>query len=144
MIVQCIQRSPSADQAVRLGGHYRPGQQEFPVQLGRKYMVYGLRFWDGGVWIDIASDAGYIVIVPLSLFVVIDGRVPDVWEAHMDEEGNVELLPSSFHRPFFIDDLVSGDVDTLKEFWTIRDELEKQVPPSLRAQLGVYNSQAHD
>ncbi len=102
-------------------------------------MVYGLRFWGQGAWIDIASDAGYLVVVPLCLFSIIDGRVSALWETKVDSEGDTALLPSSFHRKYYIDELVEGDSDTLRDFWCVRALLETEVPENLRAGIDTHS-----
>lgn len=138
MIVECVSRVPTAEQVERLGKHYTPGRQEFPLEIGQKYLVYGLRCWDQGVWIDVASEAGYLVLVPLCLFKIVDGRLSALWEARTDSAGGIELLPTTFHRDYFIDDLVEGDTETLKEFWRIRSLLIDEIPVDGRADPDLH------
>jgi len=125
MIVRCIRREPTLPQSVRLGPHYRPGEQEFPVELGSQYVVYGLRLWGSGAWIDIENDVGYLVTVPLCLFEVVDGRVPTIWLLHVDDDGDIALLPEAFHEPFFMSDLADGKT----EAWRALAQVKHVVSP---------------
>jgi hypothetical protein len=133
MIAKCVRTLPTAEQAARLGKRFRPNEQEFPVKPGRKYLVYGLRYWEGETWIDIESEAGYLVIVPLCLFSIVDARITAHWEARVDDKGNLDLLPAEFHREYFLDDLIEGDAEALKEFWRIKRILQEETTSASRA-----------
>lgn len=122
MKVRCVKILPTLPIARRLGRHYTPGQ-EFPLTAGAEYPVFGLRFWAGAPWIDIEAVPGYLVIVPLGLFEVIDGRVPENWVAAVDDQGDVSLLPEAFHDKFFIDDLFEGKEDAVRAFQNAREQM---------------------
>jgi hypothetical protein len=83
--------------------------------VGRLYVVYGLRLWGSGVWIDIESDVGYLVTVPLCLFELADGRLPAIWAARVDEDGDIALLPEAFHAAYFMSDLADGRPEAWRE-----------------------------
>jgi hypothetical protein len=116
MLLRCKALSPSLPEAHRLGRYYRAGKQEFAVSLGKTYLVYGLRTWGAGIWVDIETDAGYLHIVPLALFEIVDGGVPQIWEIRVDEDGDCSLSPRAFQDPYFIDDLVEGKPQAVMEF----------------------------
>ena len=123
MVVKCGATEPNLPQAVRLGKYFAAGKQEFPVDTGRSYHVYGMRLWGAGVWIDIESEGGYLVVVPLCLFTVVDSAVPPWWVAKVDDDGDVALLPEAFHDRYFIDALSEGDTRAKAAFAAIKRQM---------------------
>lgn len=123
MLLRCIADQPNLPQGARLGKYFRPGTQEFPVRVGELYRAYGLRLWGAGSWIDIESDGGYLVSVPLCLFEFVDGAVPPTWVARVDAEGDLALLPPAFHEPYFIDDLSEGKTEPRAAFAAAKAEM---------------------
>lgn len=126
MILKCVATEPTLPQARRLGKHFIRGQ-EFPVEVGLTYTAFGLRVWGCGSWVDIESSAGYLVVVPLCLFRIIDGSVPSIWVTRVDEDGDMAILPEPFHDPYFIDDLSEGRELARAAFVAVKKQLE--VPP---------------
>jgi hypothetical protein len=108
MLLRCTAKLPTLPQSVRLGRYFKPGAQEFPVEIGREYLAFGLRLWGAGVWVDIEVDAGYLVSVPLGLFEVVDAKVSETWTIRLHDDGDVALMPEPFHAEFFHDDLIEG------------------------------------
>jgi len=108
MLLKCIATLPTLPQSVRLGRYFKPGAQEFPVEIGREYLAFGLRLWGAAAWVDIEVDAGYLVSVPLCLFVVVDAKVSKTWTIRLHDDGDVALMPEAFHTEYFHDDLIEG------------------------------------
>ncbi len=126
MIVQCTSSVPAPLQAERLGRFYQSGSQEFPVVLDRKYLVFGVRFWGQAAWVDIESDAGYLITVPLCLFRIVDGIVSALWEVRLDADGDLSFLPPSFYQEYYMDDLIEGVPEVVKDFWRVKALLEDE------------------
>lgn len=126
MLVVCRREAPTLPDARRLGRHYRAGEQQFPVVVGERYRVYGLRFWVGAPWVDIETNLGYLLTVPLALFDVVDGKVPDIWELRVDAEGDIALLPMAFFDEYFFDDLFEGKAAAVLEFRRVKATLEER------------------
>lgn len=126
MIVQCTSSIPTPPQAERLGRYYQPGRQEFPVALDHEYLVFGMRIWGQAAWVDIESDAGYLVTVPLCLFRIVDGRVSALWEARVDADGDLSFLPPSFYQEYYIDDLIEGVPEVVRDYLRVRVLLEEE------------------
>ena len=126
MVIQCTSELPTLPQSVRLGRHFAPGGQEFPVEIGRRYTAYGLRLWGAGAWVDIEVDAGYLVSVPLSLFSIIDPTIPAIWTIRQHGDGDVSLLPEPFHAEFFHDDLIEGVAAAQSAFHDVKRQLLTQ------------------
>jgi len=135
MIVECLRRVPTPADALLLGAEYRPGKQQFPVDPGQKYLVYGLRFWGAGYWVDIASEAGYIVVVPLCLFRIVHDQVSAYWRLVTADRGAVELLPEEFSPRYFVDDLSDGSPEAVRAYHKVRQFLLAELPPALLESL---------
>jgi len=123
MLLVCKALQPTLPEARRLGKHYLGGNQTFAVVVGRNYVAYGLRFWSGGIWVDIEVDAGYVLSVPLALFDLVDGSVPSIWEMRVDEDGDSALCPRAFHEPYFLDDLIEAKPDAVMQFRELKAEM---------------------
>jgi hypothetical protein len=108
MIVECIALEPSLPQSARLGRAFRAGEQEFPLVVGRRYHVFGLQQIGAGVWVYVATEARYLVLAPLCLFSIADGKLPAVWHAALDRDDELFLGFDAMMDPYFVDDLASG------------------------------------
>lgn len=127
MIVRCVASLPTRDQAKRLGEHYRPGKQEFGVVAGQIYVVFALKFLGGQPWVDVTdpgAQPGYLVGVPLCLFEFVDGRVPTIWEAGVNDNGELKIAPPSFFTKYYYDDLFEGVDTVVADFLRVRQQLE--------------------
>ncbi len=123
MKVRCARTVPTLPAARRLGKRYSPGQ-EFPVTVGKVYSVFGVRIWSGAPWLDIEAIPGYLVSVPFELFEVVDGRLPAIWVATSDNEGDLSFTPESFRGEYFMDDLFEGKEQAVLAFQAARLQTE--------------------
>jgi hypothetical protein len=73
--------------------------------------------------VDIECESGYLVIVPLCLFRIVQGDLSSLWTARVDEDGDLALLPEAFHEPFFIDDLSDGKPEAIARFRAVKATL---------------------
>jgi hypothetical protein len=126
MKVKCISRLPTEEQAVKLGEHYRHGKQDFHLQIGKEYIVYGISILRGIAWIELASDTGYLYSVPLFLFEITDERVSKYWKVRMDKDGDLMLWPSSFYIKFYHDDLAEGVPEIVEDFNKIQSLIKTE------------------
>lgn len=82
MIVRCTARtgdvlpSMSRDSSVGIDG-----STEFPVTVGRSYLVFAMTIYLGVAWYYIMDDDGHAwpTWVPAPLFEVVDGSLPASW-----------------------------------------------------------------
>lgn len=120
MIIECVTTLPSLPQSVRLRPAYRPGEQEFPVEIGTRYHAFGVRLIGAGVWVYIETEGGYLVATPLALFRIIDGSLPTSWRVSTDDAGDVLIAAEPLTEKYFIDDLASGVTAALTAFAGIK------------------------
>lgn len=125
MKVRCISKLPNSEQAQLLGDHFIPGKQEFHLDIGREYIVFGLQILSGEPWIEILSDSGYLRSVPLCLFNIIDGHISKLWEIRY-KDGFLTLWPAAFYDEYFFDDLIEGTEEIVDKFQKIRALIEKE------------------
>lgn len=126
MKVKCISLAPNKQQIEQLGKYYYPGKQEFYLTVGQIYVVFGMQILGGIPWLELASDTNYLFSVPLCLFEIIDARVSQYWEVHMDRDGNLLIWPSSFYRDYYYDDLAEGIKEIVEDFNHVRSLIEAE------------------
>jgi hypothetical protein len=127
MLVKCVSAVPDASQMKRLGARYLPGRQEFGLVVGRVYTVFGLRIVDGEPWLDTVDpdrEPGYLFSAPLFLFQIVDGRVPGIWQARLDSDGELRIAPPSFFAEFYFDDLFEEIPAVVEDFQRVRRLIE--------------------
>lgn len=132
MIVRCISKLPSEEQAQLLGPgkHYFPGQQQFGLVIGREYIVYALSILDGAAWVDILSEFEYLYAVPLLLFDIVDGHVSRYWELRARDQ-DLAFWPPSFYREYYHDDLIEGVREVVEDFRRLRALIEEEAESHL-------------
>ena len=128
MRLRCISEVPNEAQARVLGATYRSGRQSFGLIEGAEYLVFGLRILGGQVWVDITDDARdsrYLFSAPLSLFEIVDDRVPPIWVGRATAEGQFRLAPPSMFAQYYFDDLFEQRSDVVEDFQKVRRKLEQ-------------------
>lgn len=75
MRVQCVARR-ICDTQGDLGAWRSVLERHYTVEVGRQYVVYGLRLWSGAPWLIISED---LVLYPTVLFQVLDNRLSRYW-----------------------------------------------------------------
>lgn len=57
------------------------GDDEIGVEIGQKYLVYGIIFWNDAPWFYLCEDEedDYPTPFPADLFDIIDDSIPDEW-----------------------------------------------------------------
>jgi hypothetical protein len=109
MVVECRAVRPSAELALRIRPAYDPHRSDFDLTLGRRYVVLGLSFIEGVIWVDIPTDGGWPQTVPIDLFQVIDARCSRHWEVRYAASGELTLLPSALQAPDFASRVADDD-----------------------------------
>lgn len=130
MKIICRNVEPNESQAKTLGigKYYFPGQEVFPVEIGREYTVYGLSILGGSVWVDIVEYQrdDFCVLVPLCLFGILDDRLSKYWHLRILENGEIYLLPEVFYTPYFQDDLTEGVPEAVDGFKQIKELIDME------------------
>lgn len=126
MKVRCVAALPTEEQATLLGSYYRSGEQVFHVVPGREYLVLALQMWEGIPWVQLPSDSGYIMHVPLCLFSVTDDRGSRYWRIEVHPNGDLTLWPESFYREYYHDDLIEGVSEVVADYKRVRAEMESE------------------
>lgn len=80
------------------------GPSVYALTVGREYVVIGLTFRDGCIWLDLPIAPGTVISAPLDRFRVVDDRASGFWRLRAWEEGVIGLRPEEFGTPFFLDD----------------------------------------
>lgn len=105
MLVRCVSAQPNGD---RWTTESLPSEG-WDLELGREYLVYGIRILGGLPWLDVRSDFGYIYAAPFDVFDVVDGRLPSDWVVGRVGDDGFAVWPEPFWSPYFHDDLIEGN-----------------------------------
>jgi len=132
MIVKCIAKYPSEDEMTYLGPKFFK-ERDFHVTIGREYIVFALTFLaepdfaGRGLFVDIVTDFGHLVGVPLCLFSIIEGSASRYWEIREGKAGQITMWPQSFYREYYHDDLSEGVPEIVQDFNRVRALIEAEV-----------------
>lgn len=85
----------------------------------------GLSFSDDAVWVEIATEGGFLVSVPLKEFEIVSGKPSMFWEARVDSDNIFRLWPPSFYAPFYHSDLADREPDAVTDFDRVRKQIEE-------------------
>lgn len=86
----------------------------------------GLSVTSGGVLVDIATEGGFLMPVPLKAFDIVSGRPSSLWEARLDADGTFRLWPPSFYTPFYHSDLADREPAVVADFDATRRRIEEE------------------
>ncbi len=128
MRAKCIAEEPTPEQITMLGKAFRPGFTEYPVELGRVYLVMGVGFWDGVSWFEIAASPRTLVSVPSFLFEIVSARASRHWEARTHPDGALTLWPASFYHQYYHDHVSEGVEEATQDFRHVSALLEREDP----------------
>lgn len=90
------------------GSTHAESRTEHDLVPGREYLVFGLSFWSGEVWVEVESEGGLLYSVPLSEFEILSGRPSKYWEIKRQPDGATTLWPRELTVPYFHSDLADG------------------------------------
>jgi hypothetical protein len=92
----------------------------FDIGIGEEYEAYAMALWTYGLGVLIVNDTGRPFWMPISLFRVVDGVLPDYWEFIVLENRNPVLAlwgyTSLIRDPKHHDDLIERDQAALEVF----------------------------
>lgn len=101
------------------------------IEIGRKYIVQGLAFWEGKVFYYIYENKDSLYPVPVysEFFRLIDGSISKYWKATFDESS---LNGSNFYLLFrewsenlgIYEDLINGNFFAMEIFSKYRGLLD--------------------
>src|SRR5713101_189436 len=121
MRLRCIRRNPiSRDAVTDLAAYRQPDRTEFDLVVGHEYVAMGFGFWDAKAWVEVATDGGFLLSVPLEEFEVVSGRPSSYWELRATDDGSVRLWPVSFYAPTYHSDLADRVPSVVQDFDRIK------------------------
>lgn len=109
--------APTKEQAKQLGASFNTERTDYDLDLLREYLAIGLGYWQGVAWVEIVTDGGWLLSVPLFLFEITDPKASKYWEIRTDG-ASTTLWPPSLYEPDFnsqLADDVPSAVETLRE-----------------------------
>lgn len=102
---------------------------ELPLTVGKEYVVYAIRAWQGVVWYYICDDnySYYPIQTPAPLFEVVDSRVSKYWQFMLDANG---VLRFAFERwftdPCFYDKLTDQEEAEVEIFDKVKELMDAE------------------
>lgn len=103
-----------------------PGRNEYDLVVGQEYVAMGLSFINAHVIVEVATQGGFLMPVPLRAFAIVSGRPSAHWEARVESEENFRLWPPAFYEPFFHSDLADREPTIVAEFNALRRLIEEE------------------
>jgi hypothetical protein len=137
MKIVCIANSGEAlpDQFLDESVGYKRSM-EFPLTIGRGYVVYAVEFRLNQVWYYISDDDDfeYPMATPAPLFEVVDGRVSRYWEyaytpGHLDHFA-ILAFKEWIEDRFFYDRLTDKKEPELSVFQRMRNLIDEEARTS--------------
>jgi len=125
MRIRC-RRNTTVGQTLSFQAKRTPLRTEYDLVVGQEYVAMGLSVADAVVWIDIATEGGFLIPVPINEFEITSGRPCSLWEARVDEEGIFRLWPPSFYAPFYHSDLADREPRVVADFDRVRQQIEEE------------------
>lgn len=99
------------------------------IEIGGEYpvlMLYALA-QRGITFRIITHDRARPTIWPATMFSIIDGAIPSLWEAHLGDDGTLYLAPPEWHAPDFWEGFFGGDVVSRERRDAIRAIYERDL-----------------
>jgi len=72
------------------------------LEVGKVYHVFGVRISHECTYYMLFLNERHLIEVPYSLFEIVGGRVPSIWEARQDENG-ISFWPAMFYEDDFLE-----------------------------------------
>lgn len=105
---------------------------EFPLTIGKEYVVYGLAIRDNQVWYYISDDDDlyYPVHRPAPLFDVVDNTLSKYWKYGYTPDHLDHLALFTFHEwlsdPYFYDRLTDGNESEVSIFRRMKSLMDSE------------------
>ena len=108
---------------------------ELPLTVGKEYVVYAIRSWQGIVWYYICDDnySYYPIQTPAPLFEVVDNRVSKYWRFMLNPNGVLRFVFEQwFTDPYFYDKLTDQEEAEVEIFDKVKELMDAEdfdLPP---------------
>jgi hypothetical protein len=108
---------------------------ELPLTVGKEYMVYAIRLWQGIVWYYICDDnySYYPIQTPAPLFEVVDNRVSKYWRFMLNPNGVLRFVFEQWlNDPYFYDKLTDQEEAEVEIFDKVKELMDAEdfdLPP---------------
>jgi hypothetical protein len=135
--VKCISKSardlPAGIDPRRIWGNFKDAaDRNFPLVVGKEYVVHGVTITLGHAWYYICDEdfVYYPIWNPASLFEITDSSIPNFWRAgfrkprYGEEERFLLSFPEWVEDEFFYDKLTEGSAEEFRIFNRYRGLLE--------------------
>lgn len=77
--------------------------------------------------VEVKNDSGGLSLIPLFLFDVIDSTASKYWKVrHDSEKGLLTMLPESFYRQYYHDDLSEGVKEVVEDFKEVCEKFDSE------------------
>lgn len=136
MQVRCIANTGNAlPESYLKSDFYFTKEVEFPLTLGKEYVVYALYQSQGNVWYYICDDnyTYYPMQNPAPLFEVVDSRVSKYWRFELAPNGRLEMaFEQWFTDPYFYDKLTDQEEAEVEIFEKVKELMDAEdftLPP---------------
>ena len=108
---------------------------QLPLTVGKEYVVYAIRAWQGIVWYYICDDnySYYPIQTPAPLFEVVDSRVSKYWRVMPYPNGVLRIaFEQWFTDPYFYDKLTDQEEAEVEIFDKVKELMDAEdfdLPP---------------
>jgi len=102
---------------------------ELPLTVGKEYVVYAIRAWQGVVWYYICDDnySYYPIQTPAPLFEVVDSRVSKYWRVMPYPNGVLRIaFEQWFTDPYFYDKLTDQEEAEVEIFDKVKELMDAE------------------
>ena len=102
---------------------------ELPLTVGKEYVVYAIRAWQGIVWYYICDDnySYYPIQTPAPLFEVVDSRVSKYWRFMLNPNGVLRFVFEQwFTDPYFYDKLTDQEEAEVEIFDKVKELMDAE------------------
>ena len=130
MIIRCIATTGASlpdDYIEPTIGYTR--QLQFSLTVGREYVVYAFREWQGTIWYYICDDnyTYYPMQNPAPLFEVVDDRVSKYWRFKLSPNGFLMIaFEQWFTDPYFYDKLTDQEEAEVEIFDQVKELMDAE------------------
>lgn len=102
---------------------------EFPLTVGKEYIVYALYTRQGKIWYYICDEnyTYYPMQNPAPLFEVVDDRVSKYWRVKLSPNGLLEIaFEEWFADPYFYDKLTDQEEAEVLIFEKVKERMDAE------------------
>jgi hypothetical protein len=110
MVIRCIKNFIDIDNSNIINNDMR----EY-LQIGNKYIVYGIRISNESNYYMIFDD-GHLIEVPSSMFEIIEGQVAPFWIVRSINTNEITIWPELFYEDNFFENFSEWEERERKEF----------------------------